>query len=310
MNGSMRFLGLLFTFAAVACSQISSAEDLVSRVSGTDCSTISNALVDPSLKAEIDSAAGALNRASALRYITGADSLFGDYYAQLEQRAFVSGLSFSDKLKVLKQEISSNDQRLYLTGVRQSLEAHQKQALSKFWGRQSTEIKYAKLASDCAMKALAEGTASGSISQLKTLIRNSKGVTRHATVGYFDASVDACNAQSLPITGNKYTEPDAWDGSRFVVLDVTFKNNDSEGRLPLPGSLVINHNGRELTYDTTESIMQKGFGIYFKSVNPLLSMKTKLVYRIPNEISGDVFWVPGRNEDQKRLWCTTVKALD
>lgn len=308
MNGFTRFLGLLSALSAASFSSLSSAEDLVSRVSGTDCSMISKALIDPSKKAEIDSAAWALNRASALRYLTDSDSVFGDYYTQLEQRAFVSGFSFSNMLKSLKKQVGSDDQRLYLTGVRRVQEEEQKQALKDYWGKGSKENKYAKLASNCAMKELAEGSATGSIDQLRTLVRKSKLITRKATVGYFDASVNACTVQSLPITGNKYTEPDAWDGSRFVVLDVTFKNNDSEGRLPLPGSLVVNYSGRELTYDTTETIMQKGFGIYFKSVNPLLSMKTKLVYRVPNEIAGDVFWVPGRNDEQKRLWCTRVQA--
>lgn len=250
----------------------------------------------------------AINRASVLRYLSGADSYFGEYYTQLEQRSFVSGFAFSSKLKLLKQEVGSDNQRLYLTSIRRALEAEQKQALKDYWPKGSKEKKYADLASDCAMRALAEGSATDSIGHLKAWVRNSKGVTRKATVGFFDVSINACTVQSLPITGNKYTEPDTWEGSRFVVLDVTFKNNDSEGRLPLPGSLIVNYNGRELTYDMSETILQKGFGIYFKSVNPLLSMKTKLVYRIPNEIAGDVFWVPGRNEDQTRLWCTTVKS--
>lgn len=291
-------------------STISSAQDLVGQISGVDCSNISSVLGDSSKKDSIDKAARIISKTSVLRYLTGADSYFESYYTQLEQRSFVSGFRFSNKIKLLRDKVVSDEQRQYLDELRKSFEDQQKEAFGEFWSKNSKERKYAKLASDCAMKALAEDSDSNAVFQLVKLVDKSRGITRKARVGYFDVSVDACKVQSLPITGNKYTEPDNWEGSRFIVLDVTFKNNDSEGRLPQSGELLVDFNGRELVYDTTEAIMQRGFGIYFQSVNPLLSMKTKLVYRIPNEISGEVFWMPGRNEGKKKLWCAFVKAAD
>lgn len=123
----------------------------------------------------------------------------------------------------------------------------------------------------------------------------------------FQISVKGCSVGSTVGTGNSYTEPDQWPGSRFVVIDALFKNIDTEGRLPFEGSLIIKtDDGRILNYDNTETVMEKGYGIYFKSVNPLVTMPTKIVYRIPDDISGEVLWQPGRNPEGKSLWCAFV----
>jgi hypothetical protein len=72
--------------------------------------------------------------------------------------------------------------------------------------------------------------------------------------------------------------------------------------------LYITYNGKEYEFDSVETVMAEGYNIWFKKVNPLITMKTKIVYRIPDEIEGDVFWKPGRNPDDKRLWVGSVKA--
>ena len=127
--------------------------------------------------------------------------------------------------------------------------------------------------------------------------------------GNFDISVDSCSVGPSVGVKNRYSEPDKWEGSQFVVLDARFKNVDKEGRLPFEGSLIIKTpNGDELRYDNTETIMQEGYGIYFKSVNPLVTLPTKIVYRIPTDIEGEILWEPGRNDEGKRLWCAFVNS--
>jgi hypothetical protein len=37
-------------------------------------------------------------------------------------------------------------------------------------------------------------------------------------------------------------------------------------------------------------------------------MKTKIVYRIPDEIHGEVFWRPGRNPSDTKLWLGFISA--
>lgn len=74
--------------------------------------------------------------------------------------------------------------------------------------------------------------------------------------------------------------------------------------------LLRDDSGEELRYDNTEAIMSSGYGIYLKSVNPLVTMPTKIVYRIPTDIEGEILWEPGRNKESKRLWCSFVGSKD
>lgn len=136
-------------------------------------------------------------------------------------------------------------------------------------------------------------------------------VTSHiesATIGYFDVrAVDNRIVRKVG-TGNPYAEPKPDSESRFFIVDARFKNNDTESRLPFEGSLFINYNGRQYEFDSTEPIILEGYNIWFRKVNPLITVKTKIVYRIPNEIEGEVYWRPGRNKDDTQLWVGYVKA--
>jgi hypothetical protein len=129
-----------------------------------------------------------------------------------------------------------------------------------------------------------------------------------AAIGYFEVSADKAYATNKVGTGNQFIEPKNWEGSRFFIVNASFKNLDTESRLPFGGSLYINYNGKDYVFDTVEPIMLEGYNIWFRSVNPLITMKTKIVYRIPNEIEGEVFWRPGRNSSDTRLWVGRVSA--
>lgn len=143
--------------------------------------------------------------------------------------------------------------------------------------------------------------ATGYLSLLQQLQGRATGVT-----GYFETTVNNCTAYKTLNTGNPYTSLESDNDSRFLVVDATLKNIDREGRLPLEGSLVIVKDGVEYKYDTTEHILSEGYGM--KSINPLIKLRTKIVYRVPNEMDGDVYWKPGRNPDGMKLWCTHLSA--
>ncbi len=130
-----------------------------------------------------------------------------------------------------------------------------------------------------------------------------------AAIGYFEISTDKAYATNKVGTGNSFVEPKTWEGSRFFVVNASFKNLDTESRLPAEGSLLVNYNGKDYVFDTVEPIMLEGYNIWFRGVNPLITMKTKIVYRIPNEIEGEVFWRPGRNSSGTRLWVGRVSAV-
>lgn len=131
---------------------------------------------------------------------------------------------------------------------------------------------------------------------------------KEAQVGYFKVAAESAYYGASVNTGNRYAEPKKWDGSRFFVIRASFKNLDTESRLPFEGSLFINYNGKDYEFDSVEPIMLEGFNIWFKKVNPLITMKTKIVYRIPDEIHGEVFWRPGRNSDGTKLWLGFISA--
>ncbi|OMQ37146.1 DUF4352 domain-containing protein [Pseudomonas putida] len=135
-----------------------------------------------------------------------------------------------------------------------------------------------------------------------------KRVGMQAQVGYFDVTVNDCTLSNSIDTGNRFTalKPDA--DARYLTVNATFKNTDNEGRLPFEGSLIIRKDGKDYKFDTTESVMSEGYGIRLRSLNPFIKLTTKIVYRVPNELSGDVYWKPGRNAEDKRLWCTRLPS--
>jgi hypothetical protein len=78
--------------------------------------------------------------------------------------------------------------------------------------------------------------------------------------------------------------------------------------MPVEGSLFISYNGKEYEFDSVEPIASEGYNMWFRKINPLIAMKTKIVYRIPDEIEGPVFWRPGRNATDTKLWLGYIKA--
>jgi len=127
-------------------------------------------------------------------------------------------------------------------------------------------------------------------------------------IGFFDVAVLGNVTRKNVSTGNRFAEPKPDSSSRFLIIDASFKNTDTESRIPQEGSLFISYNGKEYEYDAVEPITLEGYNIWFRKLNPLITMKTKIVYRIPDEIEGQVYWRPGRNSSDTRLWVGDVKA--
>lgn len=120
---------------------------------------------------------------------------------------------------------------------------------------------------------------------------------------YFQITLNKVSVDKKINTGNQFADLDEEPGNKFLILDITFKNIDDESRMFSDGSVYINYNGKEYEYDKSETIMLEGWGTLLDQINPLTSKTTKLVYKIPAEISGPVYWEPGRNSDDKRFFC-------
>lgn len=293
-------------FVIVLGAHAGQEQDILQKVNAADCTPPPK--IDASELEALTRFQSEMAKSSLLRYMVGDNSYFGKYYTALEQRRFLAGLKYDEKIKILKGTVLSSEQKSYLRAARKSIESGQAGNIEKFYSKEYPYSQYVRSLGGCELKKLGEGVATAALEAVKDTVASSTDALRKASIGYFDVTIKSCSVTNGPVTGNSYTEPDDWPDSRFVVIDADFKNIDQEGRLPSEGSLIIKHNGRELKYDSTETIMQKGYGIYFKSVNPLITMPTKIVYRIPNEVSGEVSWEPGRNPDNRKLWCTFVAA--
>jgi len=111
---------------------------------------------------------------------------------------------------------------------------------------------------------------------------------------YFDIVAEKVEIAHKVNTGNQFTDLKAEEGTRFIIIDASFKNVDTESRMLTSGELLINYNGKDYTFDKAETILAPGYGLLLEQINPLTTKKTKLVYKVPSELKGPIFWKPGR----------------
>lgn len=235
-----------------------------------------------------------------LGFALGRDSILQDFYTHTKGKDFNADVMRLKKLSKQKAARSVMDAD-YNRAVDQLNVLLEQRKLTK---------SMVKLVS-CRVAAI--GSASPNpynayaTSYLKDL--QAKQEAMNGQVGYFDVTVNDCTITKSIDTGNRFTalkpDPDA----RYLTVNATFKNTDNEGRLPLEGSLIISKDGKDYKFDTTESILSDGYGIRLRSLNPFIKLNTKIVYKVPNELSGDVYWKPGRNAEDKKLWCTYLPSV-
>lgn len=241
----------------------------------------------------------ALMTAESLGFSIGADTVLGDFYSQRKGREFNADLM---KLKELSRKQSMG----WLMG-------HDFDEANAVLGAALKEQKLTKDAHDvltCRVGAMASTSTNAYSMYVTTYLKGleERQAGMQGQVGYFDVSVNDCTLSKSVDTGNRYTtlKPDA--DARYLTVNATFKNTDNEGRLPFEGSLFITKDGKDYKFDTTELVMSEGYGIRLRSLNPFIKLTTKIVYKVPNELSGDVYWKPGRNAEDKKLWCTRLPA--
>lgn len=309
-------LGRGFTSILIAANLplAAMADSNIGKLTAEDCKNYPSLLPKDGTKEDRDgaiSASSALAMSSLLRYLASKDSVFADYYQELKNKKEKDpNTLFNSHIQAAKGEIQSEDQQRYIREFAESVEKANVDTVRKHWNTKSPYKEFVEVSSRCLIKATAEQEDSQQNEIIQGLVKLSRSKVTSDRIEYFLVSIESCKISDSAETGSRYSEPKQWPGSRFLIIDALFKNEDAEGRLPAEGSLIIRHNGRELRYDTTESIIKEGYGIYFKSVNPLVKMPTKIVYRIPDNVSGEVSWEPGRNPEGKRLWCTFATPKD
>lgn len=112
---------------------------------------------------------------------------------------------------------------------------------------------------------------------------------------YFDVTVNKVSVANRVNTGNQFADLEAENGNRYLILDVTFKNMSNESRMLMDGKVSVNYNGKDYTFDKSETVMADGWGLLLDQINPLTTKTTKLVYKIPAEITGNAYYKPARS---------------
>lgn len=148
------------------------------------------------------------------------------------------------------------------------------------------------------------GGDSGSKSNSETTkTENANESNNYASVGetvkddYFEVtvnSVEVVNSKKI----SDFEELKAEKDTKYLIINVTFKNTDKESRMVVDGSVFINYNGTEYEYDHTETILEDGWGLFLDQLNPLTAKTTNIVYKIPAEITGDATYKPGRGSSE------------
>ncbi|MCO8163896.1 DUF4352 domain-containing protein [Pseudomonas sp. 21LCFQ010] len=234
-----------------------------------------------------------------LGFAVGAETILGEYYDERKGKEFNADVL---KIKQLaKQESFSHMVEADFDAANAALgEALKDHKL----------LKDAYNVVECRIAAIGSTATNAynmyATSYLKGL--QSKQAVMHGQVGYFDVTVNGCTISKSIDTGNRYSRLKPDPDARYLTVNATFKNIDNEGRIPLEGSLFISKDGKDFKFDTTETIMNEGYGIRLRSLNPLIKLNTKIVYKVPNELSGEVYWKPGRNAHDKKLWCTYLPS--
>lgn len=249
-------------------------------------------------------------RDEVIRYVSGRDSLVPEF-----KKAFdTNGVTINPSLEDGRKKLQAANQPFIAGYEDESYDSTKLQDSYRAWkaietapGRTKDDARQVRRFLLCRTATTLAGR--GVLGRYhEKYISYALSKVRKATIGYFEVSADKGEYGPVLGTGNRYAEPKSWPGSRFFTVYATFKNIDTESRQPFEGSLLINYNGKEYVFDSVEPISLEGYNIWFRAVNPLVAMKTKIVYRIPDEISGEVYWRPGRNSDSTRLWLGFVKA--
>lgn len=124
-----------------------------------------------------------------------------------------------------------------------------------------------------------------------------------AQVGDIKVTANSCRlVSSLGIVA----EPQHQDGTKFLVLDATYENVATTSRMVYPGSLNVKLNGKTYKFSSVEMVISQDYVLPPTGLNPLVKYRSKLAYRVPENLSGKVTWTPGDNPKGVSVACGTI----
>jgi len=162
--------------------------------------------------------------------------------------------------------------------------------------------------SSCGGNSQTKNTVESTVAETKEESKsNDIGIGQVLKTDYFEITVNKVETAKKVNTGNQYLDLKQEAGSKYLILDVSIKNIDSESRMLTSGSVFIQYNGKNYEFDKDETVLADGWGLLLDQINPLLTKKTKLVYKIPEEISGVGRWNPGRTNSDDIISLGEIK---
>jgi hypothetical protein len=127
---------------------------------------------------------------------------------------------------------------------------------------------------------------------------------------YFDVKVESVEITPGIEIPSAYISIMAGEGNMFVILRVVFTNTDTETRAAEEGVLFVRQNGKQYSFEKTETIMAPGWGLFFDPINPLMSQTTNIIYKIPNSVKGEILWQPGRAEAEELIFIANTDTVN
>lgn len=124
---------------------------------------------------------------------------------------------------------------------------------------------------------------------------------------YFEIVVNKVEVKDRVSTGNEFADLKPEAGNKYLIISTTFKNIDKESRMISEGTVWIKYNGKKYEFDKSEVVLLEGWGAMLEQLNPLTSKTTKLVYKLPAEITGTAYWQPGRSGKKELINLGEIK---
>jgi hypothetical protein len=114
------------------------------------------------------------------------------------------------------------------------------------------------------------------------------------TTEIFDSIKDIGELVSLPYEA----------GNEYFVIFISFKNTDNESKMVPDGELGVSRGNNEIKYDDPETLTTRGWGTLMENIEPGITKKTRIVYKIPADISGKAYYYPDISYNQDRIFLT------
>jgi len=124
---------------------------------------------------------------------------------------------------------------------------------------------------------------------------------------YFDVTINKTALKPI-IHFNEYSNYKAGEGNIYLIMNITIKNTDTESRTMFSdGTIFIKTVDKEYKFETSETIIEDGWGFILEDINPLVTKTTNIVFKIPNNLEGDVSFQPGRSEDDEKIYIGKIE---